>query len=346
MKEVKFRNNKVCCIADIHLGIHQNSIYWHDITVNWANWLCNELKQQNIEDIVILGDVLHYRDEVAVNTIHVLNKIFNIWKDFNITIIIGNHDSYYKDRADVNSISILDGWNNINVIKELTTTVLYGKTCTFIPWGVDICEVPKSDILFGHLEIESFKMNSIKICEKGVKTKDLIQKSNLTLTGHFHIRSEREYDTCKIIYVGNPYQQDFGDIGTLKGYYILDISNLNTQFVENTTSPKHIKVKLSDLEINLDKSDLVGNIVKVLVDKKVEDNQYLTTFNNISAFKPFSVSTEYTYIENPVINEDIIQYDISGVDIPKAITEFVSLLDIEDKDTISNYCIELYNKCR
>ena len=38
--------------------------------------------------------------------------------------------------------------------------------------------------------------------------------------------------------------------------------------------------------------------------------------------------------------------DFSGVDIPQAIREFVNLLDIEDKEPVINYTIDLYEKCR
>ena len=39
--------------------------------------------------------------------------------------------------------------------------------------------------------------------------------------------------------------------------------------------------------------------------------------------------------------------DLSGVDIPVAIEEFVNLLeDVPNKQEIIEYTVELYNKCR
>ena len=67
---MKLNNSKVCCVSDIHIGVHQNSTQWHDIAINWARWLRDELKSKDISDIIISGDVFHYRDEIAVNTIH------------------------------------------------------------------------------------------------------------------------------------------------------------------------------------------------------------------------------------------------------------------------------------
>jgi len=96
--ELNTKSNKVCCIADLHIGVHQNSIFWHDTALKWAQWLKEELKKKDIKDIFILGDLYHYRDEIAVNTIHVVNQILTLWEEFNIVILVGNHDAFYKDR--------------------------------------------------------------------------------------------------------------------------------------------------------------------------------------------------------------------------------------------------------
>ena len=113
---INFLASKVCCIADLHFGVHQNNSMWHDIAMEWAIWLEKNLKKKKVKDIFISGDFFHYRNEIAVNTIQFATDVLRIWKDFNIVILIGNHDSYYKDRVDVNSLSILNGWNNITVI--------------------------------------------------------------------------------------------------------------------------------------------------------------------------------------------------------------------------------------
>ena len=160
--ELTIDNNKVCCIADLHIGIHQNSIYWHETSLNWAKWLKDELTKQKIKDIFILGDIFHYRDEIAVNTLHTVNEIFKIWNKFNILLLVGNHDAYYKDRSDINSVSIFEERKNVTVVSKILETTILGKECAFIPWGEEINHLSKKDIIFGHFEIESFKMNSYK----------------------------------------------------------------------------------------------------------------------------------------------------------------------------------------
>ena len=344
--ELITKSDKICCIADLHIGVHQNSIFWHETALKWAEWLKNELIQKEIKDIFILGDLYHYRDEIAVNTIHVVNQILNLWSDFNIVILVGNHDAFYKDRADINSLSILNGWKNITIISEPQTFKIYGKTCSFLPWGASVKEIKKSDVIFGHLEIESFKMNSHKHCDHGIKTSDLLSRADLTMTGHFHLRDERKYGNQNIIYVGNPFEMDFGDTGSTKGYYILDFNNLKYTFHENVLSPKHKKITLTDLQdlkSNINE-EINNNIVKVIIDKKITSDNIDTLIQKLSTHKPFTLSVDYTLYDNSIAVNDDQSVDLSGVDMSKAIEEFINLLDIDKKAEVSSYCSELYKR--
>jgi len=349
-KELNLSSNKVCCIADLHIGVHQNSIFWHDTALKWAEWLKDELTKKSIKDIFILGDLYHYRDEIAVNTIHVVNQILKLWEKFNIVILVGNHDSFYKDRSDINSLSILDGWKNITVISNTSQFMIYGKTCTFLPWGADISDVEMSDVLFGHLEIESFKMNSHKHCDHGTKASDLLSKAKLIMTGHFHLRDERKYEDRTILYVGNPFEMDFGDTGSTKGYYILDFNNLTYEFTENNLSPKHKKISLTDLTTLKSltatevKSTVSNNIIKLVVDKKITSDNIDLLLQKLSTHKPFNLSVDYSLYNDTITVNEEQPYDLSGVDMGKAIEEFVTLLDIEKKEDVSRYCLDLYKR--
>lgn len=347
-----FKNNKICCVSDIHIGVHQNSALWHEITIDWAKWLAKELKDKNIHDIMICGDLFHYRDEIAVNTIQVATEVLNIWRDFNIGILIGNHDSYYKDKVDVNSLSILSGWNNITIFDTVTTLQCFGRELTFCPWGTEVYEIPDtSDIVFGHFEIQSFKLNAFKVCDHGLNTDDLLAKGRLVLTGHFHTREERKYETGDIVYLGNPFQMDFGDVGQSKGYYILDIENSKYEFNENKISPKHIKLTLSNLVktgklTDSTKKLINGNIVRFIIDRNISPDEVDIVLRKFTSLNPVSLNVDYAinFDKFGLSNEQ--EYDLSGVDIPTAIEEFVNVLDIDDKNKVIDYTLDLYRRCK
>jgi len=348
----KFNQRKVCCVSDIHIGVHQNSAMWHDTTLKWATWLKKELTAKGVTDIIIPGDLFHYRDEIAVNTIHVVTEVLNIWKSFNILILVGNHDAYYKDKSDVNSLSIISGWENITVISEPTQIECFNRKFMICPWGTTVKEMKKSDIIFGHFEIQSFKFNQHKICEEGINSSELLKKSPLVITGHFHLREERKYKKGTILYVGNPFQMDFGDVYSSKGYYILDLVTSDYTFHENNISPTHQKVKLSELveaeTINKQvRETFRNNIVKLIVDMNVASDDMDILLKKFLELDAKSITVDYDVNFDKFGLDEDQETDLSGVDIPVAIEEFVNLLeDVPNKQEIIEYTVELYNKCR
>jgi DNA repair exonuclease SbcCD nuclease subunit len=348
---IKINKKQVCCFSDVHIGVHQNNVFWHNVTQKFISWLVPELKKREIEDIIICGDLFHYRDEISVNTIHVATNLMSLLNDFNIIILVGNHDSYYKDRADVNSLSPFSGWPNIKVISQVESSENFGKTLTFVPWGTDINHIPESDIIFGHFEIETFKMNSHKICDHGTKASDLLKRSNLIVSGHFHLRDEREYNNGTILYLGSPYQMDFGDYETTKGIYLLDLTTSKYEFIENQDYPKHKKVLLSDLVkekgINDNiKNTFTSNIVKFVVDKNITADEIDFLLKKLSTLNPISVNVDYAVNFNKFEITNDPNNDISGIDIPKAIEDFVNMLEINNKKAIIDYTVELYKKVK
>ena len=343
------KKQEVCCISDIHIGVHQNTAMWHDITLDWARWLKRELNQKHIQDIIICGDIFHYRDEVAVNTLQVAFDIFSLWSEFNIIILIGNHDAYYKDKSDVNSICMLKGWSNITVYDKPTVVDCFSKRLMFCPWGTHVNEIKESDIIFGHFEIETFKLNEFKMCTNGIKSKQLLQLSDLIVTGHFHLREETKYDTGTILYTGNPFQMDFGDVNGTKGYYILSIPELKYTFYENTISPKHKKVTLSELvsigDINDTVKDIISNnIIKFIIDKNISPDEVEIILRKLLNLKPISINIDYAInFDKFGINHDD-DYDLSGIDMIQAIEEFINLLDVEQthKSEALKHTLRLY----
>lgn len=346
---IKIKKSRVCVISDLHLGVHTNSTQWHEIAVNWAKWLVGELDRQNIKDIIFCGDWHHNRSEISVNTLQTSADILQILDKYNKIMVLGNHDIYYKHRIDVNSLSIFKDRKNITIIDNVNTVDCFDKVITFCPWNTSLNDIPKSDVIFGHFEIQTFKMNSYKVCEEGLCVNDLLDRSSLVISGHFHQRHEKQFSRGKILYVGNPFQMDFGDADNTKGYYLLDLEDLSYDFYENTISPQYRKVSLSELvkSKNIDSSIrniITNNIVKLKIDKNIsqEDLSYLTSKLNL--LKPEILTLDYDINYNKISDEPLDK-DLSGIDISDAITEFISLLEVEDKNSILEYTLDLFKRC-
>ena len=343
----------ICCIADLHIGVHQNSDMWHDITMKWALWLRDELYNKDIKTIFIAGDIFHYRDEIAVNTLHKAADIFEVWKDFEIFLLVGNHDAYYKDKSDIHSLSVFRGWSNITVIDKLTDLYIGSTKITFCPWGTKSTDIQDTDIVIGHFEIQSFAMTGNHTCTEGMKSWELLDKTDLVITGHFHNRDERKYKNGNITYLGNPFQMDFGDVGLTKGYYILDTNTKKFKLFKNNKSPKHIKLVLSELaeigHLPKDiKKDIKGNILKFIIDRVISSDEADIILQKFSSFKPLMLIVDYDANFNKFGLDEDVEYDLSGVDIPVAIDEFTGMLDVDDgmKNDVKNYITDLYERHR
>ena len=63
-------------------------------------------------------------------------------------------------------------------------------------------------------------------------------------------------------YIGSPLELDFSEAFQQKHIIVLDTKTLDTEYVINDFSPKHLIIKESEL----DQYDLTGNFVKVIVD--------------------------------------------------------------------------------
>ena len=344
---MKISSKKVGCFSDIHIGLGQDSKQWHDIALNFAKWASKEYKDLGIDEIIIPGDIFHNRSEIGVSTLAVAKEFFDYFKDFTVYISSGNHDCFYKNNSTVNSISILDGWGNIQIIdKECKTIKTPYKDIVMVPWGVEYDNIPQTDgIIFGHFEISSFYMNSYKVCDHGMESKQLFKKAPLIISGHFHKKDDRKYDKGRIVYLGSPYQHNFGDSGDSRGIYVLDLEKNELEFIENNISPNHIKVSAKAIlkeDVDIDNFLLENNIVSLIVDTDIAQEDLALLSSKLHKKAPLSIRTDYLQ-DNSTINQNDDSKEFDSGNLLKDIEEFVDNLDIENKKEVIEYLTETYN---
>ena len=349
--DITLNKSKVAIISDLHLGIHSNSSVWHEIAINWAKWLKDELNTKKITDIIFCGDWHHNRSEISVNTLQISADILDIFQDFNLIAITGNHDIYFKHRTDVNSLSIFKNRKNVTIFDTIHSIKSFNRVITFCPWNTSINDIPKSDVIIGHFEIVSFKMNTFKVCEEGFNIPDLLRKSPLVISGHFHYRHEKQYNDGVILYAGNPFQMDFGDAGNTKGYHILDLDTLQYEFIENPISPLYERIYLSELVKEGSFTPKIQkifnkNIIKLKVDRNICQDDMNILIKKLNLLTPQALTIDYDINFNRILDENKEKQDLSGIDIEQAIIEFTNLLDITNKSAIIDYTIDLYRKCK
>lgn len=343
-----FQSDKIAIFSDLHLGLANDSKFWHDVSFEWAKWFISDLNKKNIKDIIFCGDFYHSRSDLSVSTLDFGNNFLKLFKDFNLYMLIGNHDCFLRDSSEVNSVSQYNEWTNIKVYDKPFQCTHNGKTINYIPWGVKLEDIPNADITFGHFEIMDFKMNNYHLCDDGMFSGDLLKKSPFIISGHFHLRDDKDYNNGRILYVGNPFQMDFNDASTVKGYYTLDIETGKTEFTENTISPKHFNVNISDLCSEDGISDRVkhwfnNNLVKLKVDRRVssDDMEYILSY--LKSLNPIDLQVSYqAEVQEYGLQEE--KRDLSGIDLKSAIAEFIKGMDIDNKKDVEKYCLEMYDR--
>jgi DNA repair exonuclease SbcCD nuclease subunit len=182
-----------------------------------------------------------------------------------------------------------------------------------------------------------------------MESKDLFKKAPLIISGHFHKKDDRKYDKGRIVYLGSPYQHNFGDTGDSRGIYILDLKNKELEFIENNISPKHHKLSLKNITNNSNPIDidllddvLKNNIVSLVVDTEIDQEELALLTLKLNKTNPLSFRTDYVSDNSNIsVNDDTKEID-SG-NLLKDIEEFVNTLQIENKKEVIEYLTETYN---
>ncbi len=324
---------KAILFSDIHLGLSRDSEHFYKTTLDFCDWMVSEAKSRNISTLICGGDVFHNRKAIFSPTLSVASEFFEKLVEFDVRIITGNHDCYYLDNSKVHSLALLKKWENIKIYDTLKYETIDGHSVGFVPWGTTINEMQKCDIMFGHFSISGFHMNASRVCVDGMTVKDLLKKSALIFSGHFHKPQKQDYRSGTLVYMGSPFQHNWGEAGEDKFIYELDFETLKYTPILNTISPKHIEIKTKS-DINL----VDGNIIRVVAAK---DDDILTLLSKKSP------------ISSDIIIEDKILKlatktikDFKGVDIMDGFTEVVDTLEVskEIKTKILDRCKDLYQK--
>lgn len=339
---------RAAVVSDIHLGVHQNSEKWLKESLRFAEWLRNELNNKGIEDIIIPGDFFHDRTDINLLTLHYASKIFDVWKDFQIWMIPGNHDCYFKDNSTVSSVNIFKLYHRVRMFDQPSVVDFSGKKLVFVPWGTPVDQVPQGDCIIGHFELNGFKMNTFKVCEGHDESEHLLDKAPLILTGHFHTRQERKSKKGRVVYVGTPYEMDYNDMNVEKGYHVIDFSTLDLQFVLYPHTVKHKKIKLTDLAANkanlneyLEK-EVKGNVITFIVDKEIELDKVNALVQKLQMFEPLGFKgTDMFKKEQTGIDVQNLQVNLQ---IEQLITEFINQMALENSADVLKLVLELYGK--
>lgn len=200
------------------------------------------LIENNIDTVVHLGDLVDRRKYINYLTAKRLRDDFlnPIWeKGITMHIIAGNHDTFYKNTNEVNSLKeLVSGkYDNVHIWDQLPINWNFdGTNILLLPWICDenrdatfeAIKNSKSPIVMGHLELNGYEMYRGHISDHGDDPK-IFDKFDLVCSGHYHTRS----NSSNIFYLGTPAQYTWSDYNDDKGFHILDTETRTLTFIQN-----------------------------------------------------------------------------------------------------------------
>jgi len=345
-----FRSKKIGLFSDIHIGYGQDSTLWHDNILTFGKWASDKFENLGISEIMITGDIFHNRSDISVKTLDIAKQFFDMFKEFQLIISTGNHDAWYRDSSEIHSLSIFKEWQNITIIDSEPKLfgTLVDKVVSIIPWGTKLEDFPTSDICFSHLDIKSFYQNNYHVCEKGFESADLFKKSKFIVSGHFHKKDYREYSSGKIMYVGSPFQMNFGECGDERGIYTFNLEDESFDFIENEVSSVHKKIKVSDItkkKIGAEelKNSIPDNIIRLIVDQKITPDIHSILVSKIQKYEPKNLTIEFELLDS--VGDSLpTDGDVGDVsDLSQFLDDYVEAMDTPNKEDLKDYLNDVYN---
>jgi DNA repair exonuclease SbcCD nuclease subunit len=276
-------------VGDIHIGNNKDNDIFHNTCIRLFQEIVDTCVRRDIDTIIIVGDLFDSPTAISQKTLKTLHTILDLCKNLNLIIVRGNHDTYYKKEAHPNWLSLFKEYTNIITVEDNYYTI--GDLC-LVPWGYPIKDLPWSGYLLGHFEINYFKMNDSYECWNSKLNPEHFKKFKHVYSGHFHFPETKG----NITYLGSPFQQDFGDAGSARGYYVFEPYSEELEFIEFTNSPKYYRIITNVLDDYLD--NIKDNFIKLVFDQDYGTLKNTEIIEKVELLEPAALFIDISKTEN------------------------------------------------
>lgn len=242
----------ILVVSDLHLTSKESDEY------RWGlfNWLMNQIKQKQIKELFILGDITDSKDRhnsLLVNRL--VGNLAMLSSYVKIKIIKGNHDYIDSDNPFMEFVNNIP---NIEFYSKWISLSIKNKKVLFLPhtrnYSADwsIVDFSDHDYIFMHQTVIGSKAANGFVLEEGLNRNYFGRK---VYSGDIHV-SQIIGD---VEYIGAPYPIRFGDDYKAR-CLILDLiggKQENIYFPTIKKSVINLKINDSIEDFDLNKGDMV-----------------------------------------------------------------------------------------
>ena len=341
--------SKIAILNDTHAGVKNGSDIFLDYSERfYTNVFFPYLVKHGIKKIIHLGDYFEHRKYVNFKVLkrnyeHFISKLEEY--DISMDIICGNHDVYYKNTNELNSIDeILSQYDCINVFSNPTNVDYDGCSVLLLPWicpenyeeSIRAINESKSSIVAGHLELSGFEvLRGVKAKDHGMSA-DIFSRFELVLSGHYHTKSSNG----NVHYLGTQYELTWSDCNDPKYFHVLDTSTRELTPVRNPDTMFH-KLIYDENDKPVIDSKLENTYVKVVILNKKNLYDFDIWFDKLQKVNPFDVKIIESFEE--YLGESVEDDEISTTDTPTLLNSYIDSTETNlNKSVLKKLMHELY----
>jgi len=271
---------KVAILSDTHFGARKGSKLFHDyFELFYKNVFFPTLEQYGITTVIHMGDAFDSRKSIDYQSLEWAKRVvFEPLSNYQVHMIVGNHDSYYKNTNNTNSPQLLlKDYLNIQTYSTPSEIKVENLDILLLPWicsenqeqSLTMIKKTKAKVAMGHLELQGFRVNRSIVMEHGLEA-DLFKNFSKVFSGHYHTRS----DNGTVFYLGNPYEIYWNDLNDTRGFHIFDTETLEHTPINNPYKMYHNIYYEDTNHQTFDTREYENKIVKVVVRKKTDTKQF------------------------------------------------------------------------
>ena len=347
---------KVAVLNDTHCGIRNSSeIFLNNAADFYSKVFFPYCQENGIEQILHLGDYYDHRKFVNFKALnhnrkHFLTPLRQL--GMKMDIIPGNHDTYYKNTNDLNSLKECLGhfMNEIHIVMEPRVMEYGSLKIALLPWinpenyesSMKFIRECKADWLGGHLELNGFElMRGVKNTH-GMDHK-VFEKFELVLTGHFHVGSRQD----NVWYLGSQLEFFWSDAHDPKYFHVIDTE---TREVERIRNPYTLfeKIVYNDRQTdynNYNVKHLNKKFVKIVVVEKTDSftfDRFVDRVQNQDVLD-LKISENFNEFIGMNVDDEGLEVD----DTPRLMDDYVDGVETDlDKDRIKTMMRDLMNQAQ
>jgi uncharacterized protein YqfB (UPF0267 family)/predicted phosphodiesterase len=339
---------KIALINDTHFGARNDSpIFLEYFLSYFENEFFPYLKKHNIKTVFHLGDLLDRRKYVNFHTLSAVQSRFikpieEMNLDFYCTI--GNHDTYFRNTNDINSVRELFG-SKMHIISSPCEIELdNGIKFLALPWinksnydeSIKSIKNTNAEYVIGHLEIAGFQVLRGVKHEEGLDV-NVFNKFEKVFSGHFHCKQADK----NVEYLGTQYQITFNDLNERKGFHVFDTDTRELEYIRN---PNKLFYQLGYDDKNYDMmetnfDDFNKSFVKLIVQNKTNPIGFDSFMQSLYDAGAYEVSVIEDYSDQQTMTSSV--EDVSK-DTLSLINEEIDKLENIDTNKLKKMIHELY----